>query len=314
MISRRLIRIKTSHILYAYFKSSDPSINKFEKELFFSIDKSFELYHLLLLLIVEVKKYALAKIDLAKNKRVPNYEDLNPNLRLVENKVIEQIEDNISFKKYIEEKKISWVNYPELIKQLYQEMINSDMYTSYMNGTNNSYNEDKKFVIGFYQAYLDTSDLLYQILEEQSIYWNDDVEFIINMVVKTIKDFKEEEGVGAKLLPLFKNNDDRDFAKNLFRKTILNHEEYTELIEKNTKNWDVERIAFMDVLFMQQAIAEVIEFPSIPVKVTLNEYIEIIKYYSTKKSSTFINGILDKIVFTLDKEGKVKKTGRGLIT
>ncbi len=314
MLSRRLIRIKTSHILYAYFKSSDPSINKYEKELFFSLNKSFELYHYLILLIIGVKKYALARIDLGRNKKIPTTEDLNPNLKFVDNKVITQLEDNYSFRRFISEKKISWVNYPELVKEIYQNMINSDFFKDYMSDLNNSYSADKKFVIGFFQYYLDTSDLLHQVLEEQSIYWNDEVEFIINMIVKTLKGFKAEENENAKLLPLFKNEDDKEFAKNLFRETIINHEEYIKLIEKHTKNWDIERIAFIDILFMQLAIAEVIEFPSIPIKVTLNEYIEIIKYYSTKKSSIFINGILDKIINTLNKEGKIKKTGRGLIT
>lgn len=314
MLSRRLIRIKTSHILYAYFKSSDPSINKYEKELFFSLNKSFELYHYLILLIIGVKKYALARIDLGRNKKIPTTEDLNPNLKFVDNKVITQLEDNYSFRRFISEKKISWVNYPELVKEIYQNMINSDFFKDYMSDLNNSYSADKKFVIGFFQYYLDTSDLLHQVLEEQSIYWNDEVEFIINMIVKTLKGFKAEENENAKLLPLFKNEDDKEFAKNLFRETIINHEENIKLIDKHTKNWDIERIAFIDILFMQLAIAEVIEFPSIPIKVTLNEYIEIIKYYSTKKSSIFINGILDKIINTLNKEGKIKKTGRGLIT
>lgn len=314
MLSRRLIRVKTSHILYAYFKSTDPSISKFEKELFFSLNKSFELYHYLLLLIMEVKKHAIARIDLAKKKHIPSNEDLNPNLRFVNNKLINQLEDNQDFKKYLAEKKISWVNYPELVKGIYQTMMNSEVYKNYMNGTENSYAFDKKFVIEFYLQFLDTSELLYQILEEQSIYWNDDIEFIINMIVKTLKSFKEEEKENSKLMLLFKNQDDSDFAKNLFRKTILNYNEYNKLIEKHTKNWDIERIAFIDILFMQMTIAEVIEFPSIPIKVSLNEYIEIIKYYSTKKSSTFINGILDKIINTLKNEGKIKKTGRGLIS
>jgi len=314
MISRRLIRIKISHILYAYFKSSEPSINKFEKELFFSLDKTYELYHYFLLLIVEVKKYALSRIDLAKNKRIPNFEDLNPNLNFVENKIISQIEDNVSFKSFYDEKKISWVNYPELIKELYNNMIISDWYKNYTVNQPSNYSTDKKFIIGFYQEFLENSELLYQILEEKSIYWNDEIEFVINMVIKTIKDFKFEKGTLCTLLPLFKNDDDKQFAKNLFRKTVLNSTEYLKLIEDHTKNWDIERIAFIDILIMQMAIAEVIEFPSIPIKVTLNEYIEIIKYYSTTKSSTFINGILDKVINTLQKENKIHKTGRGLIT
>lgn len=314
MLSRRLIRVKTSHILYAYFKSVDPSINKFEKELFFSFNKTHELYHYLLLLIIEIKKHALARINLARNKHVLTHEDLNPNLRFVNSKVISQLESNYDFKKYMDEKKISWLNYPVLIKDIYQIMVNSEVYKNYMNGTENSYASDKKFVIEFYLQFLDTSELLYQILEEQSIYWNDDVEFIINMIIKTLKSFKEEEKENSKLMPLFKNQDDRDFAKNLFRKTILNHNEYNKLIAKHTRNWDIQRIAFMDILFMQLTIAEVVEFPSIPIKVSLNEYIEIIKYYSTKKSSTFINGILDKIINSLKEEGKIKKTGRGLIS
>lgn len=314
MISRRLIRIKISQILYAYFKSSDTSINKYEKELFFSFNKSYELYHLFFLLIIEVKKYALEKIDLARNKRIPSADDLNPNLKFASNKVIEQIEDSSSFKRYMAEKKISWVNYPELVKQIYLDVLKSEIYDEYMSDNTSTYERDKKFVIDFYLNFLDSSELLYQVLEEQSIYWNDDIEFIINMVIKTIKGFQQSNGSEVKLMELFKNEDDKEFAKNLFRNTVLHHQEYIKLIEKHTKNWDIERIAFMDILFMQQAIAEVITFPSIPVKVTLNEYIEIIKYYSTLKSSTFINGILDNIVQTLKKEGKIAKTGRGLIS
>ncbi|NOZ46543.1 MAG: transcription antitermination factor NusB [Chlorobi bacterium] len=314
MLSRRLIRIKTLHVLYAYFTSSDPSINKFEKELLFSFDKTFDLYYALLLLIIEVKKYALKKIDIAKNKRVPTEIDLNPNLRFVQNKLIEQIEDNISFKNYLNKKKISWVNYPELTKQIYQKMVNSDGYKNYMDNPDHSYSADKKFAIEFFINHLDSSELLYQVLEEQSIYWNDDVEFIINMIIKTLKGFNEKNGNRARLMPLFKNEDDKIFAKKLFRKTVVNSKEYLELIEKHTKNWEVERIAFIDIIFMQMAIAEVIEFESIPIKVTLNEYIEIIKFYSTAKSSTFINGILDNIITSLKKNGKIVKSGRGLVS
>lgn len=313
MISRRLLRIKILHILYAYFSNSDPSINKYEKELFLSIDKSYHLYHYILLLLIETRKEAEERIDIAKQKRIPTHEDLNPNTKFIDNKVINAIWNNDSFTNYLTKYKVNWADNPELGKRLFKDLLKTGFYQSYMKNRESSFNEDKKFVIAFYEQIVANHDLLYQLLEEKSIYWNDDVEFIISMVIKTVQKMKDRQAIQTDLLPLFKNEDDHNFTKLLFRKSVLNHDEYRELIEKHLKNWDIERIAFIDIVIMIMAIAEVIEFPSIPIKVTMNEYIELAKFYSTSKSNVFVNGILDKIFHQLKEEKKIQKTGRGLI-
>ncbi|MBU8891731.1 MAG: transcription antitermination factor NusB [Bacteroidales bacterium] len=313
MVSRRLLRIKTLQICYAYFKSSEQSVSQSEKELLFSIQKSYDLYHYLLLLIIDVVQFAGSRIDLALQKQVPTKEDLNPNTRFIDNRLIKLLNDNTDLKKYLNDQKLSWVNYPELIKNLYNEIRESESYKNYMSKENSGFNEDKKFISDVYSKIIINFEPLYQNLEEQSIFWNDDVEFVISMIIKSFRSFKAASNEEVKLMPLFKNEEDKDYVKKLFRKAILNHKEYEELISKFIKNWDVERVAFMDIVIMSLAVSEMVEFPEIPVKVSLDEYIEIAKYYSTEKSNIFINGILDKIVGHLRKDGKIKKTGRGLI-
>ncbi len=311
MVSRRLLRIKIMQILFAFFKSKDTSFTKSEKELFFSIDKTYELYHYLMLLIIDTVRYFESKIDIARQKKIPTYEDLNPNMRFVNNKVVTQIAENPRFIRYTNNKKFSWTNHPELIRSLYKEIIKSDEYKQYMNREEDSYKSDKEIIINIYENHIANSELLYQILEEQSIYWNDDIEFVISMIIKTISGFKQNGSV--KLQELYKNDDDISFVKTIFRKTIINHEQNIELIEKYIKNWDIDRIAFLDLLLIEMAITEICEIPTVPVKVSFNEYIEISKFYSTPKSRIFINGILDKIINKLKEDNKITKKGRGLI-
>ena len=313
MVSRRLLRVKVLQICYAYLKSSEQTINQAEKELFFSIEKSHELYHYLILLITDIVQYAESRIELAKKRKVPSDEDLNPNTKFIDNKFIKRLNENEDLNKYLNNKKLSWVNNPELIKSLYIKIKESEVYINYMNSEINGFNEDKKFIIDLYSKVIINSEPLYQTLEEQSIYWNDDVEFIIGMIIKTFRSFKVSNSESEKLMPLFKDKEDRDFVKRLFRKTVLNHKEHEELISKFIKNWDVERVAFIDIVVMSIAISEIIEFSEIPIRVSFDEYIEIAKFYSTQKSNVFINGILDKLVAHLKKEGVIKKTGRGLI-
>lgn len=313
MVSRRLLRVKTLQICYAYLKSSDQSINQAEKELFFSIQKSYDLYHYLILLIIDVAAYAESRIELAKQKRMPTLEDLTPNTKFVENKLIKLLDKNLDLKKYLSDQKLSWAKYPELIKNLYLEIRESDIYKNYMLDDKSEFKEDKKFVSDIYSKIIINFEPLYQNLEEQSIFWNDDVEFVLGMIIKTFRSFKASSDEDVKLMPLFKNEEDREFVKKLFRKSVLNYKEYEQLISDFIKNWDVERIAFMDIVVMVLAIAEMTEFSEIPVKVSLDEYIEIAKFYSTEKSNVFINGILDKIVEHLKKEGAIKKIGKGLI-
>lgn len=313
MISRRLLRIKVLQVLYAYYKSGEKDLNKSEKELFFSINKAYELYYYMLLLAVEVADYAESRIELARNKKIPTYEDLNPNTRFLDNAFISQIRNNQQFRRYTETEKITWVNYPEFIKELYLLLMDHPEYLEYMTSEKTDYAQDKKMIIRFYNDIVFPNESLNQILEEKSIFWNDDLEFVISMVIKTIKKFREESGENTGLPDLFKNDEDRDFAKLLFRKALVYRDMSLQLIEEKASNWDLDRIAFMDILIMQLAITELVEFTSIPTKVTLNEFLEIAKYYSTEKSNTFINGVLDKIMQKLKEEHKIKKTGRGLI-
>src|SRR5450759_251364 len=313
MISRRLLRIKALMALYAFNRREDVSLTQAETELMFSIGKSYDLYHYLMLLVLELADIAGEKIDQALQKRIPSHEDLNPRRRFVDNQVIAQLRKNIEFKNYISTKKLSWVNNSHIPRLLYNKMIVWETYEEYMASENTNYVLDKKFIIRLITEHFSNSEDLQSNLEEQSIYWNDDMEYISSMVEKTLKKFKTDSADTTPLMPLFKNTEDEEFVKILFRKAILHSKKCSELIDKNTTNWEVDRIALMDILVMQLAITEILEFPEIPVKVTLNEYIEIAKYYCTSKSSTFVNGILDNIVKEIRDEGLFNKFGRGLV-
>lgn len=300
-------------MLYAYHTSDNPSLSQFEKELFFSVNNAYHLYHYMLQLVVDIADYAEERIQISRQKHLPTDEERNPSEKFVNNRLIRQIEANIQLRKFLAENKFNRTAYPELIKKLYQSIRESHAYDKYIKQQDSSYKEDKEFLISIYEKEIAPCELLYEILEEQSIYWNDDVEFVISMIIKTIGKFKESEKENATLQPLYKNEEDIDFIKTLFRKAISNHAENRALIDKFTKNWDIERIAFMDIILMELAITEATEIASIPTRVSFNEYIEISKYYSTAKSSTFINGVLDKIIQHLRSENKIRKTGRGLI-
>ena len=313
MISRRIIRIKVLQIIYSYFKSESDSLQKSEKELLFSLNKTVDLYYYLLLLIIDINDFARQKTDVGKNKNLPSPEELNPNIRFLENPVIEQIRNNKPFQRYIERNKLSWVNYPELVRNLYNEIKESDIYKEYMSASTATYSDHKNFVLNILGDFISTSELLNQILEEKSIYWNDDLEFVLSLLNNTIHKLKEGKSEQKELIVMYKNDEDKEFVVELFRLSILRFSENQKLIHDFTKNWELERIAFMDMLMMSQAITEVMNFESIPVKVSMNEYIEIAKYYSTHKSSIFINGVLDKIVEHLKTEKRIIKTGRGLI-
>lgn len=313
MISRRQLRIKALQTLYAYYKTGRDDMGRSEKELHFNIFKAYELYHYLLLLIVDVILYAESRMEIAMNKRIPTPEDLHPNRRFTDNRLIWQIRNNDQLLRFVEQYKLNWANYPEFIKEIYNKIVEVEEFENYMSAEINGYGEDKKMITYIYSHIIYPSESLASIMEDQSIYWNDDLEFITSMIVKTLKKFKEDDGADKPLMELYKNDEDRDYVVKLFRQTILHRDEYVEYIKQNTRNWDLDRIAFMDILIMQIAIAELIAFPSIPTKVTLNEYLEISKYYSTSKSNVFINGVIDKVVMQLKEEKKIEKKGRGLI-
>jgi N utilization substance protein B len=313
MISRRLLRIKALMALYAFNRREDENLSRAETELMFSIEKTYDLYHYLLLLVLEVADIAGEKIDQALLKRMPTKSDLNPQKWFINNQVVGQLRNNMAFKTYISTKKLSWVNHSHIPRLLYNKMVAWDVYDEFMKLEDHNYSADKKFIIKLITDLFSNSEDLQSNLEEQSIYWNDDMEYISAMIEKTLKKFKPESGEKTPLMPLYKNEEDQEFVKILFRKAIFSSKKCSELIDKNTTNWEVDRIALMDILVMQLAITEVLEFPEIPIKVSLNEYIEIAKFYCTSKSSTFVNGILDNIVKEIRETGQLNKFGRGLV-
>ena len=307
-----MLRIKVVKALYAHMKSDADSLMASEKMLVTSIDKTYDLYFLLMSLVVEMAQYAEQRQEAAKNKKLPTYEDLNPNRKFVDNAVIRLLAQSDSVNDYLASRKLSWAKYPELVKALYTQLEQSDYFKKYMTSQESSFREDLALITEFYTRELEESGILESALDEMSILWNDDLGFALIMVTRTLSNMRASHA-DVKVLPKFKSIEDLDFARELFAKAAVNFDNYQEEIEKYTRNWDVERIAFMDNLIMATAVAELVTFPSIPVEVTLDEYIEIAKYYSTHGSSTFINGILDKIVASFTEEGKINKSGRGLI-
>ena len=299
MLSRRLLRVKVVKALFGHLKSDSTNMIASEKTLLASIDKTYDLYFQLMELIVEVRRHAESRLETARRKKLPTYEDLNPNTKFVENKAIALLASSQTVNDYLSSHKLNWARYPELIKLLYTRLLASDYYRRYMQNPTRTFSEDKQLVEEFYRNELEDCEELEAALEEQSILWSDDLGFALTMVVK--------------VLPKFKSDDDLAFVKTLFEKVLVNYDQTQRYIERFTSNWDIERIAFMDYLILATAVAELTSCPEIPVKVTLDEYIEISKYYSGPGSSVFINGVLDKLVAALTEEGKIQKTGRGLI-
>ena len=307
MINRVLIRLKIVQIVYAYYQNGGKNLDTAEKELFFSLSKAYDLYNYLLLLMVEVTKQANKRLNAAKNKLVPTKEELFPNTKFVENRFIAQLEVNKQLLEFSNNQKKTWENEADFVKTLCDKILESDIYKEYMASETSSYEEDRELWRKLYKNIIFNNIELDQVLEDQSLYWNDDKEIVDTFVLKTIKRFDEKNGAKQELLPEFKDEEDQDFARRLFRRTILNADYYRHLISENTKNWDLDRVAFMDVVIMQIALAEILSFPNIPVSVSLTEYVEIAKLSSTPKSGGFINGTLDGIVNSLKKENKLTK-------
>ena len=314
MISRRLIRIKVLQVLYAYSKKNEGySSMVAEKELFHSIDKFYDLYLLLLLLITEISDMERNRIEMRQNKNIKTSDDHFPSTNLIDNKLILLLESNQHLLALKEERKLNWKIYTDLLKKLYNDFIGTELYSNYVSVENPTFECDKKLLSDFFTAFLSENMSFIDFLEEENIYWNDDSGFAIIMVLKTLDSFKSE-GYNKKLLPLFKNEDDKEFTKKIIRSAIVNREEYLKIIKKHVENWDTERIAQLDLLILELAISELLEFSSIPIKVTLDEFIEISKYYSTERSKVFINGILDKVIKQFEAEGRLNKKGRGLVS
>ena len=307
MINRVLLRIKIIQILYSYYKSEGKSLPLAEKELFHSIEKTYDLYFHLLQLSVEITRFAADKIETKRNRLRPTEEDINPNTRFIDNKFIAQLSKNVQFNEYLTTHKLSWVNDSEIMKVLYEEVIASDFYAEYMNAPVADYAADKDIWRKIFKKIVLQSEDLDDSIQDQNIYWTDDIEMVVSFIIKTIKRFDPANGIEQPLLPMFKDQEDAEFATKLMRSVLTKGADLREMIDKNTKNWELDRIAFMDIVIMEVALAELLDFPTIPVNVTLNEYIEIAKNYSTEKSGTFINGVLDNIVGQLKKDNKLIK-------
>ena len=307
MINRVLIRLKIVQIVYAYYQNGGKNLDTAEKELFFSLSKAYDLYNYLLLLMVEVTKQAERKQNAAKAKLLPSEEELHPNTKFVDNRFIAQLEVNEQLRQFAESQKKTWENESEFVKSLCEEIMATETYQNYMEAETSSYEEDRELWRKLYKTIIFKSEELDQVLEDQSLYWNDDKEIVDTFVLKTIKRFEEKNGSKQELLPEFKDDEDQEFARRLFRRAILNADYYRQLISETTKNWELDRVAFMDVVIMQIALAEILSFPNIPVSVSLNEYVEIAKVYSTPRSGSFINGTLDGIVNMLKNENKLTK-------
>lgn len=307
MINRNLIRIRIVQIVYSWYQNTNKDLRNAEKELMFGLQKSYDLYYYMLLLMVELTNLYQDRVDTKRNKFLPTEEDLNPNTHLIDNKFILQLRENRQFNKYLTERPMLWDGNEGFIKNLLDTIVSSEAYREYTEIVSPTYDEDREFWRKSFKKFLYQNEELDDILEDECIYWNDDVEIVQSFVMKTIRKFSEEKGAQQPLLPMFKDEEDREFALKLLHNTILNEKKYRNLIEKHTDKWDFERIAFMDLVIMQVALSEISTFESIPTSVSLNEYIEIAKSYSTPKSGTFINGILDAIVQEMKKENLIFK-------
>jgi N utilization substance protein B len=311
MLSRRLLRIKVAKRLYAHLKSGSDNLKTSEKYLVESIDKAYDLYFQMMSLIVEVSRYAESRQELAKQKRLATHEDLNPNRRFVDNPIIALISNSDSVNDVLASRKLSWANNYDAVKDVYNRLVEAEFYRSYMALPTASFNDDRRFVEEFF-TWLEDDEALLDVVNEMSLLWCDDYGFALFMALRTVQNTKQSHDM-LRVLPKFKSEDDLDFARTLLIKSLVQYEDNQELVDRYTQNWDVERVVFMDSLILSIAIAELTNFDSIPVKVTLDEWIDIAKYYSSPSSSTFVNGVLDKVVADLKADGRINKSGRGLL-
>ena len=314
MLNRRYLRIKVMQALYGFFQSDTRDLAKSEKDLFTGIEKIYDLFIYQLAFLIELKHVATVLMEEAKIKHLPTEHDLNPNLKFIENKFINQLENNIHVQREINNRKISWNNEFELVKKVFNTIKTSPEFEKYMNVSDDSFNSHRDFALEMFRESIADFELLNHLYEEKNLHYGDDIYIVNPMIVKMIEGSKESATPDKALMTLYKDKEeDMQFVKDLFRETALRNDEIEKMIGDKTKNWEVERIAMMDVLLMKMAIAEILHFSSIPVKVSLNEFIEISKMYSTPKSKIFINGILDKIVVDLKAGNKLNKMGRGLM-
>ncbi len=298
--------------LYAFNQSQNDKLAVEEKFLLKSMDEMYDLFLLQLSLITEIREHAETFLEKSQKKHLATSEDKNPNRKFIDNKVFEKLNENEALQRALEDRKINhWKNDDEYVSIIWNDLRESDFYTEYMATRETSFKEDKEFIIRMFKDFVAPNDKLYEYLEDKKLTWLDDLPLVNTAIVKLIQKLKEQKDF--KLNSLYKSEEDREFAKELFRKTYLNDEVLAEEMLGKTPNWDKDRIAEIDMVLIKMAICEFLKFPSIPVKVTINEYLELAKEYSTPKSSIFINGVLDKLSKEYARDNKLNKMGRGLM-
>ncbi len=315
MFNRRNLRIKVMQALYAFFRSENPDLKKSEKELLLSIEKVHDLYVYLFLLLTETANFTARYIEQSKERHLPTNEDMDQHRKFINNRFIKALNENKDFKRFIKSKKLSWSvsGGSGLVKKVFLHIKSSPEYALYITSPDDSYKADVEFIHTMFKNHIACFPPLRQFLEQENIFWAVDLDLVNYMICRTIK-FSGSFSKDTPLLCQYIDDaEDREFVLNLFRKTILHEKKYEKLIGKKAKNWETDRIAMMDILLMKMAMCEILEFPTVPVKVSLDEYIEIAKQYSTPRSNIFINGILDKLAADFRKGKKIKKTGRGLV-
>ena len=319
MLNRRHIRIKVLQALYAAIQSDNTDVITGQKQLILKLDKIYDLAIYQLSVLLEVRDFAELRIEEAKKKNFPTEEELNPNTRFISNSFLLQLKENIDYNKRADALAINWVNEPEMIRKIYLNIEDSDLYKDYMSKESSSYKEDKHFVMAIFDEIVLPHESLHALFAEKDLQWADDYNLASEVVLMIISAYKTGWDKNKMLPPLFKDDDkdgksqDREFAVLLFTMVLKNREKYDDLIKPKIKNWEMDRLATIDRILLQMTLAEVLEMPTIPVKVSLNEYIELSKYFSTPKSKVFINGILDKLIAELQESGEIKKQGRGLV-
>lgn len=313
MLTRRHIRVKVMQSIYALAQSGNAEVDKEVKFVKFSMDNMYNLYLTLMALLIEVQKKAEEQLLLSQKKYLATQEEKNPNKKFVENKVLQLIANNELLKDELANRKLSWDLDDKYIDIIYNAILQSDFYSEYMAETENSFKKDKNFIAEIYKSIIAPNEKLYEFIEDKKLTWLDDLPLVNTLILKMLSGVKQHSDNGYFLPSLYKDEDDIKFATDLFKKTVLNYEKLQEEIAGKTPNWDLERIADLDAILLKMAICEFLRFPSIPVKVTMNEYVEIAKEYSTPKSSVFINGVLDKLVKEYEQGNKLNKVGRGLM-
>jgi len=306
MINREIIRTKIVQLTYAYYQNGNKNIDSAEKELFFSLSKAYDLYNYLLLLIVAITKEARRRNEVLTTRAEREGTEL-PSQKFALNRFALQLEENKMLNEFVNTQKRTWNDSPEFVGKLFELIESSDIYKEYMESKEDNYATDRELWRKIYRTLIQENEDLDSHLEEISLYWNDDKEIVDTFVLKTIKRFDEQNGTKQELLPEWASDEEQDFARKLFRSAILNADEYQRYMSEASRNWDFSRLAYMDVVIMQIAIAEMLTFPNIPISVTINEFVDLAKLYSTRKSGGYINGMLDGIARHLIDTGKLAK-------